>query len=334
MKVFVTGGTGFVGSHLVQALLERGDDVVCLARNPTKVDRLFTGKKPRVVLGDLENREAMLQGVRGADVVFHVAGLIAARSGAEFFAANAAGTRLLAEATTHVAPLLKRFVYVSSLAAAGPSRRGTPLTETDVAKPITLYGSSKRAGEEALSTFDFPWTAIRPPVVYGPRDTEMFRVFKLGALGLGAVFGDGTQELSFIYVEDLVSALLHAADRAGPRSTYFAAHPEVVTTRELVTRVHRAVRGLSNSTGSEKAEPFVLPIPGALARGGLWLTEKAAALTGKATLLTRDKANEFLAEAFVCSPAALTRDTGWQPQWDLAKGLPRTAAWYRSEGWL
>ena len=86
-----------------------------------------------------------------------------------------------------------------------------------------MYGRSKLAGEEALNRFDFPWTVIRPPVVYGPRDTEMFRVFRMASLGIAAVFGNGSQELSFIYVEDLVSALLRAARSRTPRGLYFAA---------------------------------------------------------------------------------------------------------------
>ena len=324
-----------MGSHLVEALLARGDEVVCLVRDPAKAHRVFSGdRKPRFVRGDLSTREALVEGVRGADLVFHVAGLIAGRSRAEFFAANAEGTRALADAVVEAAPAVRRFVYVSSLAAAGPSRRDAPLNETMSTGPLTMYGRSKLAGEHALADFDFPWTVIRPPVVYGPRDTEMYRVFQMAGRGVAAVFGKGTQQLSFIYVQDLVAALLHAAESAERRSVYFAAHPEVVTSRQLVTAVHRAVRSIGLDQPFEGAPPFILPIPGVLARGGLWLTEKAAALTGKATLLTLDKANEFLAEAWVCSSQALQRDTGWRPEWDLARGLAHTAKWYRDDGWL
>jgi nucleoside-diphosphate-sugar epimerase len=335
VKVFVTGGTGFVGSHLVTALLARGDDVVILARDPAKVERVFSGAaRPRVVRGDLSHPDAIREAASGAELVFHVAGLIAARGGPEFLSANAEGTRLVANVTAQVAPDLKRFVYVSSLAAAGPSRRGEPLTEAVPPRPLTMYGRSKLAGEEAVATFDFPWTIIRPPVVYGPRDTEMFRVFRLASLGLAAVFGNGSQELSFIYVEDLVSALLRAGELRSPRGVYFAAHPEVVTTRSLVTAVHRAVRSVGLPEPFAGGPPFILPIPGLMAKGGLWITERAAGLFGRATLLTVDKANEFLAEAWVCSPAAFQRDAIWQPEWDLARGLARTAAWYKQTGWL
>jgi nucleoside-diphosphate-sugar epimerase len=285
-----------------------------------------------VVRGDLGSPDALLEGARGADVVFHVAGLIAGRDRADFFASNVTGTRNVAEAVARSAPTLKKLVYVSSLAASGPSRRGEPLIESVSPHPLTTYGKSKLAGEEVLTEFTFPWAVIRPPVVYGPRDTEMYRVFRIAKLGIAAVFGDGSQELSFIFVDDLVSALVRAID-APPNRVYFAAHPEVTTTRAMVTEVYRAVRA-GGTSGVSTGTPFLLAIPGPIARASLWLTEKAASITGKATLLTLDKANEFLADAFVCSSEALRRDTGWEAQWDLSRGLARTVAWYREAGWL
>ncbi|MBI4421063.1 MAG: NAD(P)-dependent oxidoreductase [Gemmatimonadetes bacterium] len=328
MKAFVTGGTGFVGSHLVGALLARGDEVVCLVRDPRKAAGIFTGSRaPKVVRGDLGDAGALREGAGGADVVFHVAGLIAARNRDEFFRANGEGTAAVAAAAREAAPGLARLVYVSSLAASGPSRRGEPLTEDAPPHPVTSYGASKLAGEETLRATDLPWTVVRPPVVYGPRDRELLRIFRIVRFGVAPVFGDGTQENSFVFVEDLVEALLRAAT-APARTTYFAAHPRAVTTRELVAGVYRAVRG----TGS--GEPLVVPIPPLVAKGALWVTATAASLAGSATLLSPEKAREFFAEAWVCSPAALERDTGWWARVSLAEGLARTAAWYRQAGWL
>lgn len=336
MKSFVTGGTGFVGSHLVSALLARGDEVVCLVRDPTKAERVFAdGPKPHVVSGNLEDEPALEAGAAKADLVFHVAGLIAAVSRDEFFRANTEGTRRVAQAAAKAAPNLRRFVYVSSQAASGPSRRGQALTEIAIPKPVTEYGRSKLAAEEVLRHFRIPWTVVRPPVVYGPRDTEMLRMFRTVRLGVAPVFGDGKQELSVIYVEDLVTALLKAADSPQSGATYFAAHPQVITSRDFISAIFHAVRGTEPESRSPRASgPFLLPIPSAVARGALWFTEAAAKLAGKATVLTPDKANEFLAEAWVCSPAALERDTGWKAQYDLATGLARTATWYRAHGWL
>jgi len=336
VKVFVTGGTGFVGSHLVGALLARGDDVVCLVRDPAKADRLFSeGVRPRLVSGDLFDHAALETGIAGADLVFHVAGLIAAVSRDEFFRSNAEGTRRVAQAAAKGAPSLKRFVYVSSQAVTGPSKLGTALTESAPPNPLTAYGESKVAGEQAVRETRLPWTIVRPPTVYGPRDTELLRVFRTVRLGVAPVFGDGKQELSVIYIDDLVTALLKAAESPKQGATYFAAHPQVITSRDLVTEIFHAVRGTEPKPASPRSSgPFLLPIPGAIARGALWFTEAAAKLAGKATLLTPEKANEFLAEAWVCSPAALERDTGWKAQYDLKSGLARTATWYRAHGWL
>lgn len=335
MKAFVTGGTGFVGSHLVSALLARGDEVVCLVRDPAKAARVFIDdRKPVTVSGDLGNREALRAAVQGVDVVFHVAGLVAARSRDDFFRANAEGTRLVLEAARDAAPSLKRFVYVSSLAAAGPSRRGEGLTESAPPRPLTAYGESKLGGEEVLKKADVPWTVVRPPTVYGPRDVELLRVFRLARLGVAPVFGDGSQELSVIYVEDLVQALLRAVGSPAGKAVYFAAHREVLTSRDLVAAIYRAVRGLDATMAAGAPEPVIVPIPGIVARSALWLSGTMAGLTGRATLLTADKAKEFLAAAWVCSPEALERDTGWRAEWDLARGLTHTAAWYRRAGWL
>jgi len=335
VKVFVTGGTGFVGSHLVNALLARGDEVVSLVRDPQKAARVFSGpRKPTLVRGTVESGEALRQGARGVDVVYHVAGLIAARSRAEFFRINAEGTRLVAAAAREAAPKLGRFVYVSSLSAGGPSSRGEALTESAPPRPLTAYGESKLAGEEALAELDLPWTVVRPPVVYGPGDTEMLRVFRLARLGVTPVFGDGSQQLCFIFVADLVQALLKAALAPAAHATYYAAHREVVTSRTLVASVYHAVKSLDATVAPGTVQPLIIPIPGVIARSVLWLSGTVAGLAGRATLLTADKAKEFLAAAWVCSPAALERDTGWRAEFDLEKGLALTAAWYREAGWL
>lgn len=325
MRAFVTGGTGFVGSHLVEQLLRAGSDVTCLARDPAKARGLFPDKLPAIVPGTLEDERALRGGMAGADVVFHLAGAVAAWSRADFFQKNEAATRRL----VGLAPAsVQRLVYVSSLAAAGPVERGRQLKGGEPELPVTHYGASKLAAERAVRESRLPWTIIRPPAVYGPRDAEFLRVFRMAARGVVPVLGDGSQELSFIYVEDLAHALIAAARApAAAGGTYYAAHPDVIRSRAFVAAVARAVR-------PGRKAPLVIPIPGFAARVALLVTGSVARLTRRPTVLSADKANELLAEAWVCSPDALTRDTGWTASFSLSAGLSKTADWYRAHGWL
>ena len=160
MKAFVTGGTGFLGTHLVNALLARGDDVTCLVRSPSKAASLER-RRVRLIRGDLDDAGALRRGCAGADVIFHLAGRIAARDLNAFMRANRDGTANLLEAAAERPP--RRFVYVSSLAAAGPTVPGQPIDETRPPAPVTPYGQSKLAGEVLVRAVAFPWTVVRPP---------------------------------------------------------------------------------------------------------------------------------------------------------------------------
>ncbi len=327
MNVFVTGGTGFVGAHLVKALRARGDTVTALVRRPALAERLGWGSDVRLVRGDLGDEAALREGCTGADVVYHVAGQIAARSAAEFMATNRDGTANVLEAA--MGGGARRLLFVSSLAAAGPTSPGHPIDETRAPAPVTDYGRSKLAAEVLVRAMapSLPWTIVRPPVVYGEWDRGTLTIFRLARRGIVPVFGDGSQELSAIHAEDLAHALITAATSpAAIRRVYFAAHPTVTTSRALALAVGRAVgRG---------RDPRILPVPPLVARGVLWTAGTLAHLARRASLLSADKANEFLAPAWTCRSDALTRDTGWRAAITLDDGLRRTAAWYREVGWL
>ena len=324
MNVFVTGGTGFVGAHLVQALQTRGDRVACLVRSPAKAAGLGW-RDVRVVRGDLDDAAALRDGCRDAELVYHLAGRITARNLLEFMQANRDGTANVVEAAA-AAPRPPRVVFVSSVAAAGPSRPGQPIDESRPPAPVTDYGRSKLAAELIVRTSSVPWTTVRPPVVYGEWDRELLKVFTMARRGIAAVFRDGSQELSVIYAGDLAQALIAAGTTGtGVGKTYFAAHPATTTSRMLVQAIGRAV-------GRKPVR--IVPIPGPIARGVLWAVGSLMHLAGRATLLSADKANEFLAPAWTCRADALTRDTGWRAQTELETGLQRAADWYRSHGWI
>lgn len=322
MRALVTGATGFVGSHLAEALSRRGDEITVLARSAGKAAALES-LGVRVASGDLHDREALQRAVEEQDVVYHVAGVVAARSEADFMAANRDGTRNLVAAAERAG--ISRFVLVSSMAAAGPSGRGRMLTGDEPPRPVTAYGRSKLGAEEAVIGTRLQWSILRPPMVYGPRDREVLKLFRLARLGVGPVMGDGTQELTAVHAADLAEALVAAGTSvAAIGRTYYPCHPEVFTGVEMVRAVGR-VMGKS---------PAVVRVPAAIGRGVLLVTGAAARLAGRTTILTADKANEFFQPAWTGDPAPLTRDTGWRATRDLKTGLEETYQWYRTAGWL
>lgn len=324
MNVFVTGGTGFVGAHLVKALRARGDTVAALVRRPALAEQLGWGPEVRIVRGDLDDEAALRTGCAGADVVYHVAGKIAARNAAEFMATNRDGTANVLEAARDGGA--RRLLFVSSLAVAGPTTPGHPIDETRPPMPVTDYGRSKLAAEVLVRAMPLPWTIVRPPVVYGEWDRGTLKIFQLARRGLVPVFGDGSQELSVIHGEDLARSLIAAATSpAAVGRIYFAAHPTTTTSRELVLGAGRALGGRT---------PRIVPVPPLVARGVLWTVGALANLAGRATLLSADKGNEYLAPAWTCRSDALTRDTGWRAEIELETGLRRAANWYREVGWL
>jgi len=325
VNVFVTGGTGFVGAHLVKALRARGDTITALVRRPALAEQL--GPDVRLVRGDLANEAALREGCAGADVVYHVAGKIAARNAAEFMASNRDGTANVLEAARDSGA--RRVLVVSSLAVAGPTTPGHPIDETRAPAPVTDYGRSKLAAEVLVRAMpaSLPWTIVRPPVVYGEWDRGTLKIFQLAQRGVVPVFGDGSQELSVIHAEDLAQSLIAAATSpATVGHVYFAAHPTVTTSRGLVLAAGQALgRG---------RPPRILPVPALVARGVLWAAGTLAHIAGRASLLSADKGNEYLAPAWTCRSDALTRDTGWRAHIALDDGMRRAANWYREVGWL
>jgi nucleoside-diphosphate-sugar epimerase len=322
MRALVTGATGFVGSHLVEALRRQGVEVTALARSARKAE-VLAPLGIAVVEGDLHDAAALGRAVEGQDVIYHVAGTVAARNEAEFTRANRDGTANLVAAATRAGG--GRLVFVSSMAAAGPAERGRPLVGNEPPRPVTAYGRSKLAAEQVVTASGLRWTIVRPPTVYGPRDREVLKVFRLARLGIAPVFGDGKQELSAIHGSDLAEALIAAAgSECTEGRVYYACHPDVFTSAEFV-------RAIAAAMGRRVA---VLGLPQPFARLLLGVTETAARATRQATILTRDKAHEFFQAAWTGDPGALRRDAGWQARHDLASGLAETYRWYRSAGWL
>ena len=321
MRAAVTGATGFVGRRLVEALVREGAQVACLARSRARARTLPA--ECRIVEGDLFDRAALTSLSSDAEVVFHCAGLVMARNDAEFLRVNRDGTESLARAAREAG--VSRVVFVSSLAATGPATSEAAVDERSQPRPVTPYGWSKLAAEAALRAVDIPSVILRPAAVYGPGDQAFLRIFRMARLGCAPVLGDGRQIVSLIHVDDLARALVAVA--AAPNTAgrlYHAASPETPSQRELVL----AIGGALGRTVR------VVAVPAPVARTVLFITGTVAALFGRATQLSSNRAGEFLAPAWTCSSAALEHDTGWRPEIALGDGLRATAQWYRQAGWL
>ena len=213
-KVLVTGASGFIGTHLVSALAERGDEVTCLVRRTSRVEPLREAGA-RFVYGDVTDRASIVPAVQGQQIVYHVAGCTAALAARKFYYVNQRGVANIAQACAGqtTPPIL---ITVSSLAAAGPSHDGAPMTERHPSRPVSHYGHSKRAGERAAEHFAdrVPITIVRPPIVVGERDRLALPLFRsVARFGVHLVPGLDQRRFSLIHADDLVQLLILAAER-------------------------------------------------------------------------------------------------------------------------
>ena len=326
MKVLVTGATGFLGSHIAERLAAGGHEVRVLLRS-TSSRRFLEGVPFEEVLGDLTDAASLGPAARGVDAVIHAAGLVKARSAREFQEVNAQGTSNLLAAVEREAPGLTRFVYVSSLAAHGPSPDGAPRPLDADPAPVSVYGRAKAEGEALVRRSPLADRAVmlRLPAVYGPKDFALLSFFKLVKLRFAPLLYGGRNTLSIIYAEDAARAAADlATSSAAVGEAYTADDGGRYTWRDLVAHVEAAM--------GRKA--LVLPMP----LWSYWLaglaSEGFGALVRQATPLSRDKVVEMRQRYWVSSNAAIEADLGWQPQVPFAEGARRAAVWYREQGLL
>jgi len=301
MKLAITGGTGFVGAHLLDAALDAGHIVKALTRRD---------QPPREglawVSGDLHDRAALENLVDGADAVIHVAGVITAANAAGFELGNVAGTLSMLAAAT--AGGVRRFVHVSSLAAREPK--------------LSLYGASKHRAEELVHGSGLDWVIARPPAVYGPGDKETLELFRMAKLGLMLMPPKG--RVSVIHVGDLARLLLALAEYSAPSNLLVEADdgkPNGWTHREFARALGRAVG----------TKPAIVSSPGIVLR----LAARADQLfRGPRAKLTVDRAAYFSHRNWVIEPRRGCPPGLWQPSIATEEGLKQTADWYRAQGWL
>jgi len=323
VRVLLTNGHGFVGSHLTDLLLERGATVRCLVRR-ADVPSFLQERDVEIARGDVRDPASLAGALRGVDSVYHLAGLTRSMTRRAMLATNAGGTSNLLRAAVE-AGLPGRFLLCSSLAACGPSPgvvdENTPLS------PLTWYGESKVLAERLVAAYRdrLDASVVRPPGVYGPRDHDFLQQFKGIAKGLAPVVGDPHSRYSLIHAADLARAMTAIADSADTVGrTYFAAHPEVVTQETMLAATEAAM--------GRDARRLSVPVSTCRLLGRV--TDLVAQITGRASVFGGQRIRELSARDWVCSPAALTRDTGWEAIYDVREGFAQTSIWYRQANWL
>jgi len=325
MRALVTGASGFIGRRLVMELARRGHETACLVRPTSRTAPL--GDLPvEFVLGDLGDAASLLRAVKGRDHVFHLAGVIQAVDEPAFEAANVQGTRDLVDACLRSAPGVERFVFVSSIAAAGPSREGKASTEDDEPRPISAYGRSKLAAEYiVLAAKDkLPATIVRPPNVLGPGSKEIERAIGLLRKRLLPALGDGRPRTSLVDVDDLVEALLLAAE--DPRSagrTYF------VTDGRGAYAWPEITAAIAGELGVKR---FMVKIPIAVQMLAARLAETAARLGRKPPLLTREIVRAARDHFWIYDGSKIERELGFRPRYDMRQSVRRAVDGFRLAG--
>jgi nucleoside-diphosphate-sugar epimerase len=316
--ILVTGGTGFIGSHLLDKLSALGQPARCLLRRKARPRRLPAGIE--AAYGDLTSGEGVAEAVRGADTVIHLAGVTKALAARDYYTGNVRATETLVRA---VAGRAIRLVHVSTLAAIGPSGDGTPVDEDAQPRPLTDYGKSKLEAERTVRALAPGAVIVRPPVVYGPRDTDVFQLLRSISKGWILEIAGGERWFSAIYVRDLVEGLL-AATRGAAGRAYFLAHPEPVSWSELGAAAARIMA----------RRPRVVRVPPSVAYAVSLGAEAWAHITRQPGIISREKVAEARCRWWTCDTRRAAAELGFVARTPLATGLAETLAWYKEVAWL
>lgn len=321
MRAFVTGATGFIGSHFAEELLKRGYDVTCLARKTSDL-RWLENLDLKVVYGDCSDKGSLLKVIPGFDLVFHLAGLTKAKHAKDLYEVNADGTENLINAVAEKNPGIKRFIYLSSLAAAGPSLNSDPLKEDSEPLPVSEYGKSKLAGEKAVLVHKnrIPVTIIRPPAVYGPRDKDMFILFKMIKSGFFLCWGKCYYSL--IYVDDLVRGIIACSEsKEETGEIYYMSDGNIYSNYDIADTISSAVGASPIRIRIPKG---IMPIVAAIGQS----------LSGRSNIINIDKVRELKHSHWICNNSKSRDRLGFTPKVGIKEGIKWTADWYKIHQWM
>jgi dihydroflavonol-4-reductase len=324
-QALVTGSNGFIGSTLVEYLLKQDYKVRCLVRKTSNL-KWLQGLSVEYYYGDLRVPNTLPSAVGDVDIVFHLAGITRAKNHKEFMEGNYKTTVNLLNACNALSQKPK-FVFISSQAAGGPSQNSVPKSEDDDAKPISQYGISKLAAEQAVLKHaqEFPVTIIRPPSVYGPKDRDVFLLFKNIHFGLKPMIKGGRQKISMVYINDLVDGIILAAEHEKAEGEIFNISGDELLEWKNITNI---------MTKAMDRKAVQVGIPLWCLDIASYLSMALSKISKKSTLLNRDKIHEMKQDSWLLSNEKAKALLGFQPKYDLLTGFRQTIKWYKKNDWL
>lgn len=326
-RILITGASGFIGSTLVDQSLEKGWEVIAAIR-PTSDKSFLQDPKIQFIELDFRTEEKLhkqLKDLMPVDYVIHNAGCTKAIDKQGYLETNVENTKRFVSVLRGLNLVREKFLFVSSLAALGPTHKGNIIKPSNNPQPVTFYGESKLAAEQYLADLnDFPWVAIQPTAVFGPKDKEFLDVIKPISKGFEFSLGTKPQDLTFIYSKDLTRMMLAALEYGHVGKKYIATDGKHYTTSDI---------GKSISSVFNK-KTIKIPIPIGLLKVAALVSEKVGDLKKEAVMLNRNKLNELLAESWISDISETFNDLKFTPQYDLYSGMKETINWYKEKGWL
>lgn len=325
-KVFVTGATGFIGSLLADELLKKNYHVKCLIRQ-TSNPRWLKGKPIELIHGELFDDEVIKEAVKDVDYVYHAGGATSSRTKAGYYIANKDATKNLIKILFDVNPRLKKFIFVSSQAAVGPSYKKGPVDEETPYHPITTYGLSKMEAELIVKEYfdKMNCTIVRPSSVYGPRDTAILQYFLIINKRINPLIGLGEKMFSLIHAYDCVKGIILAGEsKKSSSKIYFITSEKFYTYKEVGVLISKLL----------KRRAFTVRIPHFVLYTAGFFSQLITSFAKKPSVFNIEKSKDMSQYYWISSGEKARRELGFKEDFTLEEGMKNTIEWYKQQGWL
>ena len=326
MKILVTGATGFIGTHLVEKLIQQGNEVVCAVRSNSQLDFLKrTGVKIATI--DYSEKSSMYPALSDAQIVYHLAATINVPDWPTYYQSNTLGTKYLIEACVEKNPYMKKFVFVSSVAAAGPSYENHKKKEDEPSVPISLYGRSKLLAEQCVEDHNtkIPTVIVRPTIILGVRQTELYTILRMLKMGFVPVLGSSKKQTSICFVEDLINALLLVAQNdSSSGKMYYVSDNRAYSWQEILQCCMNLL----------PINPYPILIPHSLILTLAIISKYISDVTGLPSLCSVHQIRNIKKNYFLYSSGKIMNELGFKPTTELKDGVAQIIIWYKSRGML